>query len=194
MKSVWHACGSFMSVCFIYLEKWINIMQGFRELRNPVLTWDIYVIVWRYRYHDMCENLWPLLLHGEDSHWICYKIFRFHKSTKVNLKILQCFSRMISVITMIWTKYVLNTGSEICQTIMLAAWLFCVKQSVFICALQITQNNVDREKLKCSLNSLFTVSTPNPILIAVAMNSSFHSEMQATNCQSCGTATTVYWI
>jgi len=137
MKSVWHACCSFMSVCFICLEKWINIMQGFRELRNPMLTWDIHVIVWRCGYHDVCENLWPLLLHGEDSHWIYYKIFRFHKSTKVVLKILHCFSRMISVITMIQIKYVLNTRSENCQMIMSATWPFSVKQNVFICALQI---------------------------------------------------------
>jgi len=142
VKEIWwsqsrHAYCSFMSVCLICLEKWINIMQGFRELRNPILAWDIHVIVWRCRYHDVCENLWPLLLHGEDSRWICYKIFRFHKSTKVILKILQCFSRMISIITMIQTKYLLNTGSENCQMIMTATRPFSVQQNVFICALQI---------------------------------------------------------
>ena len=93
MKSVWHACCSFMSVCFIFLEKWINIMQGFRAFRNPILTWDTCVIVWRWQYHDVCESLWPLLLHGEDCHWICYKIFIFHKSTKVIMKILQLFQQ-----------------------------------------------------------------------------------------------------
>jgi hypothetical protein len=49
-----------------------------------------------------------------------YATIRFHKSTKVILKISQFFSRMISVLTVIQTNYVLSTGSENYHTIMLA--------------------------------------------------------------------------